>query len=153
MGSGIFRSDYPIVCNKKQDMRTRLLFLIFFTFYISLMKAQEHFLLPDNPTKCYMLKEGKFVKEGESEKKWNIVIKKDAQREYTNNGKDYIKYKVEFLDDCTYKTTVTGKSDGKSPIRIGDVMTNTIIETDHQFIKISSKYFNKVEEIILEKIE
>lgn len=109
--------------------------------------------MPDSPAKCHLIKEGKFIKEGESAKKWNIVIKKDSQREYTNNGKDYIKYKVEFLDDCTYKTTVTGKSDGKNPIRISDVITNKIIETDHQFIKISSQYFNKTDEIILEKIE
>ncbi|NMR32887.1 hypothetical protein HIO71_01565 [Chryseobacterium aquaticum] len=99
------------------------------------------------------MKEGKFLREGDSARKWYLVIKKDSQREYTNNGKDYIKYKIEFLDDCTYKATVTGKSDGKNAIRIGDIITNKIIETDHQFIKISSQYFNKTDEIILEKIE
>lgn len=134
-------------------MRAYALLIIPFIFCTSNVIAQEHFLLPDNPAKCHLMKEGKFIKEGEPAKKWNIVIKKDAQREYTNNGKDYIKYKVEFIDNCTYKTTVTGKSDGKNPIRIGDVITNKIVETDHQFIKISSQYFNKVEEIILEKVE
>lgn len=134
-------------------MRTYSFLLIALIFFSSNLKSQEHFLLPDSPTKCHLIKEGKFIREGESAKKWNIVIKKDSQREYTNNGKDYIKYKIEFLDDCTYKTTVTGKSDGKNPIRIGDVITNKIIETDHQFIKISSQYFNKTDEIILEKVE
>lgn len=133
-------------------MRT-LFFLFILIFLSSKVKSQEHFLLPDSPAKCHLIKEGKFIKNGESAKKWNIVIKKDSQKEYTNNGKDYIKYKIEFLDNCTYKTTVTGKSGGKNSVRIGDVMTNRIIETDHQFIKISSKYFNKTDEIILEKIE
>lgn len=134
-------------------MRTYSFLFIILIFCSSKVKSQEHFLLPDSPTKCHLMKEGKFIKEGDSAKKWNIVIKKDSQREYTNNGKDYIKYKVEFLDGCTYKTIVTGKSDGKNAIRIGDVITNKIIETDHQFIKISSQYFNKTDEIILEKIE
>ncbi|WP_300351425.1 hypothetical protein [Chryseobacterium sp.] len=122
-------------------------------FCSSQLKSQEHFLLPDSPAKCHLIKEGKFIKEGDSAKKWNIVIKKDSQREYFNNNKDYIKYKIEFLDDCTYKTTVTGKSDGKNPMRIGDVITNKIIETDHHFIKIQSQYFNKTDEFVLEKIE
>ena len=134
-------------------MRIYSFLFIILIFFSSKVKSQEHFLLPDSPTKCHLMRGGKFIKEGESAKKWNIIIKKDSQREYTNNGKDYIKYKVEFLDDCTYKTTVTGKSDGKNAIRIGDVITNKIIETDHQFIKISSQYFNKTDEIILEKLE
>lgn len=134
-------------------MRTYSFILILLLFFSVQAKSQEHFLLSDTPPKCHLIKEGKFIKDGVSEKKWNIVIKKDSQREYTNNGRDYIKYKIEFLDDCTYTTTVTGKSDGKNPIRIGDFMTNTIIETDHQYIKISSQYFNKTDEIILEKLE
>jgi uncharacterized beta-barrel protein YwiB (DUF1934 family) len=133
-------------------MREYSILVIIFIFCSSKVKSQEHFLLPDSPPKCNLIKEGKFIKEGDSAKKWNIVIKKDSQREYTNNGKDYIKYKIEYIDDCTYKTTVTGKSDGKSPMRIGDVITNKIIETDHQFIKIQSLYFNKADEFVLEKI-
>ncbi|MCY0978541.1 hypothetical protein PGH12_03985 [Chryseobacterium wangxinyae] len=117
------------------------------------MKAQEHFLLPDSPTKCNLIKEGKFIKEGESAKKWNIVIKKDSQREYFNNNKDYIKYKIDFLDNCMYKATVTAKTDGKYPMRIGDVVTYKVLETDHQFIKIETINYNKKEEIVLEKIE
>lgn len=134
-------------------MRTYSFLVIVFIFCSSKLKSQEHFLLPDSPAKCYLMKEGKFLREGDPARKWYLVIKKDSQREYTNNGKDYIKYKIEFLDDCTYKATVTGKSDGKNAIRIGDIITNKIIETDHQFIKISSQYFNKTDEIILEKIE
>ncbi|QYK16120.1 hypothetical protein K0U91_13820 [Chryseobacterium chendengshani] len=117
------------------------------------MKSQEHFLLPDEPAKCHLIRKGKFVKEGTSAKKWHLVIKNDSQREYTNNGKDYIKYKIEFLENCTYKTTVTGKSNGKNTMRLGDVIINKIMETDHQFIKISSQYFNKTDEFVLEKIE
>ncbi len=134
-------------------MRTYSFLFIILIFCSSKLKSQEHFLLPDSPAKCYLMKEGKFLREGDPARKWYLVIKKDSQREYTNNGKDYIKYKIEFLDDCTYKATVTGKSDGKNAIRIGDIITNKIIETDHQFIKISSQYFNKTDEIILEKIE
>ncbi len=134
-------------------MRTYSFLFLILIFLSAEVKSQEHFLLPDSPPKCHLIREGKFIKEGESVKKWNIVIKKDSQREYYNNSKDYIKYKIEYLDDCTYKTTVTGKSDGKNPIRIGDFMISKIIETDHQYIKISSQYFNKTDEIILEKIE
>ncbi|MFU8970436.1 hypothetical protein ACM642_04110 [Chryseobacterium sp. CY353] len=133
-------------------MKAAFLILIFI-FCSSKMKAQEHFLLPDSPTKCNLIKEGKFIKEGESAKKWNILIKKDSQREYFNNNKDYIKYKIDFVDNCTYKATVTAKTDGKYPMRIGDVVTYKVLETDHQFIKIETVNYNKKEEIVLEKIE
>ena len=134
-------------------MRTYSFLLIIFLFCFSKLKSQEHFLLPDSPAKCHLIKEGKFLREGDPAKKWYLVIKKDTQREYFNNGKDYIKYKTEFLDDCTYKATVTAKTDGKYPLRIGDMITYKIIETDHQFLKIQTVHFNKTEEVIFEKIE
>ncbi|MCU7616716.1 hypothetical protein NZ698_05865 [Chryseobacterium sp. PBS4-4] len=134
-------------------MKAYTILAIIFIFSSSKMKSQEHFLLPDNPAKCHLIKEGKFIKEGDSAKKWNIVIKKDSQREYFNNNKDYIKYKIEFLDNCTYKATVTAKTDGKYPMRIGDVITYKVVETDHQFLKIETVNYNKTEEIILERVE
>ena len=134
-------------------MRTYSLLLIILIFCFSNVKSQEHFLLPDAPAKCYLIKEGKFLRSGDSARKWNLVIKKDAQREYFNNGKDYIKYRIEFLDNCSYKATVTAKTDGKHPLRIGDIVTYKILETDHQFLKIQTVIYNKTEELILEKIE
>ncbi len=66
-------------------------------------------MLPDSPAKCYLMKEGKFLRKGDSARKWYLVIKKDSQREYFNNGKDYIKYRIEFLDNCSYIATITAK--------------------------------------------
>lgn len=134
-------------------MRIYSFLVIIFIFCSSKLKSQEHFLLPDSPAKCYLMKEGKFLREGDSARKWYLVIKKDSQREYFNNGKDYIKYKIEFLDNCSYKATVTAKTDGKYPLRIGDVITYKVVETDHQFLKVETVNYNKKEEIILEKIE
>lgn len=127
--------------------------IIFFSCFVTVKSQEEKFLLPDNPAKCQNIKEGKFIRTGDSPRKWYLVIKKDTQREYFNNGKDFIKYKIEFTDNCSYKATVTGKTDGKYPMRIGDGVTYKILETDHQFIKIETVNFNKKEEVILEKIE
>jgi len=134
-------------------MRTYSFLVIIFIFCSSQLKSQEYFLLPDSPAKCHLMKEGKFLREGDSARKWYLVIKKNSQREYFNNSKDYIKYKIEFLDNCSYKATVTAKTDGKYPLRIGDVVTYKVIETEHQFLKVETVNYNKREEMILEKTE
>ncbi|KQR94571.1 hypothetical protein ASG01_01415 [Chryseobacterium sp. Leaf180] len=128
-----------------------------FTFYCLIfyvgINAQEGFLLPDNPPKCYKIKEGKFVKQDIPGRVWNMLISKDLLKEYLNNSKTYIKYKLKFEDDCHFTATVTSKSDSKNMLRIGDVVRYSIIETDHDLIRVKTDLYNKSEDFVLQKTE
>lgn len=135
-------------------MRPYIYFLIIVFGNVFLAKSQEStFLSPDQPTKCKNIQEGKFLKVGESSKTWYMTIKNGVLKEYYNNGKDYVKAKLDFTDDCHYKTIITGKTEGINFMRTGDVLINEITETDHNRVRIVTKFYNKTSEVVLEKIE
>ncbi|EJL70504.1 hypothetical protein, partial [Chryseobacterium populi] len=61
------------------------------------LKSQEKniFLSPDQPAKCEKLKQGKFLRVGYPIETWFMTIKDNVQTEYYNDGKDYIKSRLE----------------------------------------------------------
>lgn len=94
---------------------------------------------PDNPTKCVNIKEGKFLRANYPEGIWHMIIKDNIQTEYSNNGKDYIKSTLVFLDDCNYKSIVMEKSDKNDPIQVGDVFSNKVLATQGNLLKVNTK--------------
>ncbi|EJL68188.1 hypothetical protein, partial [Chryseobacterium populi] len=58
-----------------------------------------------------------------------------------------------FVDDCNYKVVITEKSDESHPIKLGEVLINRVVETDHNFIKIESEYNNDTFEFVFDKVE
>ncbi|MBK1896846.1 hypothetical protein [Chryseobacterium paridis] len=120
----------------------------------SLVKSQQNmFLTSDNPAKCQNIKTGKFLRVDIPVDKWVMVVQDNVQTEYYNDGKDYVKSRIDFVDDCSYKVTVIGKSDEKYPVKLGEVMVNRILETDRNFIKLTSEYNTKISEFVLAKVE
>lgn len=94
---------------------------------------------PDNPAKCAHIREGRFLRANYPEAIWHMIIKDNVQTEYFNNGKDYIKSTLVFVDDCNYKAIVLEKSDKNDPAQIGDVFNNKVVATQDKLIKVSSK--------------
>jgi hypothetical protein len=94
---------------------------------------------PDNPTKCTNIKEGKFLRANYPEAIWHMTIKDNVQTEYFNNGKDYIKSTLVFVDDCNYKSIVMEKSDKNDPAQVGDVFNNKVVATQDNLIKVNTK--------------
>nr|WP_315032242.1 hypothetical protein [uncultured Chryseobacterium sp.] len=94
---------------------------------------------PDNPPKCTHIKEGKFLRVSYPESVWYMVVKDNVQTEYFNNGKDYIKSTLVFVDDCNYKVTITEKSDPNDPAQIGDVFNNKIVATQDNLVRVNMK--------------
>ncbi|PWN71695.1 hypothetical protein C1631_003485 [Chryseobacterium phosphatilyticum] len=94
---------------------------------------------PDNPAKCAHIREGKFLRVNYPESVWYMTIKDNIQTEYFNDGKDYIKSTLVFVDDCNYKATVTEKSDKNDPAQIGDIFNNKIVATQDNLIKVNMK--------------
>ncbi|MEG0925316.1 MULTISPECIES: hypothetical protein [Chryseobacterium] len=97
---------------------------------------------PDNPTKCSNIKEGKFVRSNYPESIWYMTIKDNIQTEYLNNGKDYIKSTLVFVDDCNYKAIVMEKSDKTDPIQVGEVFNNKVVATQDDLLKVNIKIGN-----------
>ncbi|MDR2237020.1 MAG: hypothetical protein LBE92_12935 [Chryseobacterium sp.] len=117
-------------------------------------KAQStEFSKPDQPAKCKNFREGKFLRENYPEGIWYKTIKDNVQTEYFNNGKDFVKSTLVFVDDCSYKAIVTEKSDKNDPVQIGDVVSNKIIQTQGNSLKVQSKIENEQFEVIYIKIK
>ncbi|PXW18143.1 MULTISPECIES: hypothetical protein [Chryseobacterium] len=120
-------------------------FLKIFSAGILLMTAAQTYAQsteqkkPDNPPKCTNIKEGKFLRPKYPEAIWYMTIKDNVQTEYFNNGKDYIKSTLVFVDDCNYKAIVIEKSDKNDPAQIGDVFNNKIVATQDNLLKVNSK--------------
>ncbi|WP_300686724.1 hypothetical protein [Chryseobacterium sp.] len=94
---------------------------------------------PDNPAKCSNIKEGKFLRANYPEEIWYMTIKDNVQTEYYNNGKDFIKSTLVFVDDCNYKAIVLEKSDKNDPTQIGAVFNNKIVATQDNLLKVNIK--------------
>ncbi|UCA60800.1 hypothetical protein KB553_04545 [Chryseobacterium rhizoplanae] len=108
---------------------------------------------PDNPVKCANIKEGKFLRANYPESIWHMTIKDNIQTEYFNNGKDYIKSTLVFIDDCNYKSIVMEKSDKNDPAQIGDVFNNKVIATQDNLLKINIKIEGSQFDVVYIKVK
>lgn len=108
---------------------------------------------PDEPAKCKEIREGKFLRPNYPEGIWYMTIKDNIQTEYTNNGKDYIKSTLVFVDDCNYKAIVMEKTGGDKRINTGDVFNNKIVETQNNMLKVHSKIEDSKFELIYIKVK
>lgn len=93
----------------------------------------------DNPTKCSNIKEGTFLRSNYPKNLWYMIVKDNVQTEYFNDGKDFIKSTMVFIDDCNYKSIVLEKTDATNPIKVGDVFSNKVLATQDNFLKIQTK--------------
>lgn len=108
---------------------------------------------PDNPTKCANIKEGKFIRANYPESIWHMTIKDNIQTEYFNNGKDFIKSTLVFIDDCNYKAIVMEKSDKSDPTQIGDVFNNKVIATQDNLLKVNIKVEGSQFDVVYRKVK
>jgi hypothetical protein len=77
-----------------------------------------------------------------------MTIKDNIQTEYLNNGKDFIKSTLVFVDDCNYKAIVLDMTANDNRIHIGDVFSNKIVETQDNALKVHTKVENSQYELI-----
>lgn len=108
---------------------------------------------PDNPTKCTNIKEGKFLRANYPESIWHMTIKDNVQTEYFNNGKDFIKSTLVFIDDCNYKAIVMEKSDKSDPTQIGDVFNNKVVATQDNLLKVNIKVEGSQFDVVYRKVK
>lgn len=117
------------------------------------VKSQGNTFISDEETKCTNMKEGKFLRVDTPVTEWVMVIKDNVQTEYFNDGKDYVRSRLEFVDDCNYRSIVVAKSNEENPVKLGEVKINKIVATERNLIKILSECDHKTTELILDKVE
>jgi hypothetical protein len=106
----------------------------------------------DNPVKCSNIKEGTFLRINYPKNLWYMTVKDNVQTEYYNDGKDFIKSSMVFIDDCNYKVIVLEKSEKDNPVKIGDVYSNKIYASQDNFLRIESAVNGDKYDLPLEKI-
>lgn len=106
----------------------------------------------DNPTKCTNIKEGTFVRYNYPKNLWYMTVKDNVQTEYQNDGKDYVKSSMIFIDDCNYKLMVLDVKGEDKRIKADDVFTNKILATQDNYIKIESRIAGDTYNMVLVKI-
>lgn len=107
----------------------------------------------DNPAKCANIKEGKFFRMNYPPNLWYMTVKDNIQTEYYNDGKDFIKLSMVFVGDCDYKLVVVEKSEKEHPIKVGDVLSNKVLATQDNYVKIQSKFENDTYDFVLVKVK
>jgi len=94
----------------------------------------------DNPPKCSNIKEGTFLRSNYPKNLWYMTVKDNVQTEYYNDGKDFVKSTMVFIDNCNYKSIVLeNKNTQDDRIKVGDVFSNKIVATQDNYLKVETK--------------
>ncbi|WP_409415846.1 hypothetical protein [Flavobacterium sp. PS2] len=126
--------------------------IILFFLFSNILIAQENiFLDPDKEPNCEELKNGKFASIGYSPKEYYMIVKDGIQTEYIENGQ-YVKSKMEFLNECEYKTTILEVTIPNYYAKVGDFLTTKILQTQCEYIKVKSTMFDKDYEFVYVKM-
>lgn len=88
-----------------------LLFLTLLSFTKTLEQAND----------CSILHKGTFIY-GNSKHLVKVIIKEENHIEYHNNGKYYIKSKLDWIDECEYNMTISEVTIPNFPYRKGAIM-------------------------------
>lgn len=87
-----------------------ILLFLFVSFNIYAQNNTVHWLVnKDSVANCSMIKSGKFLNEETCDKftpGYSIEIRGNTVIELVEDGKFYMKSKIEFTSDCTYELTV-----------------------------------------------
>lgn len=107
----------------------------------------------DNPAKCSNIKEGTFLRTNYPQNLWYMTTKDNVQTEYSNDGKDYVKSSMVFLDDCNYKLMVLEVKGDDQRIKVDDVFTNKVVATKDNYLKIQSQIGGDKYDLVLVKVK
>ena len=134
------------------SLKSTIIFLsILFGKYMS---AQTHILLsPDKKTNCKLIKHGTFKSQDYSTKDYYMVVLNDTITEFVQDGKYYLKSKIEYINSCSYRSNIFEVTIPDYKIKEGEFALTEIIQTQCEFIKINTKMGDAEVTTVLEKIE
>lgn len=127
--------------------------IILFLLFSNVLIAQNSiFLDPDKEPNCEIFKNGKFASISYSPKEYYMIVNNGIQIEYIETGQ-YVKSKMEFINECEYKTTILEVTIPDYFAKTGDFLTTKILQTQCEYIKVKSIMFGKEYEFVYIKMD
>ncbi len=94
----------------------QIIFLITAILFANTSFAQS------NSKACQKIQDGTYYELGESETESYYIFEGEWMYEYTNHGKDFIKSKINWENDCTYTLTYTSSTISNLGIEPGTML-------------------------------
>jgi len=92
--------------------------------------GQEHLFLDfDSVPDCDILKDGTFLNIDQSKTAYYMVVKDGIQTEYVQDGKYYVKSRMEWLSTCSYRSVVIEVTIPGYNVIPGESATTEILQT------------------------
>ena len=137
----------------------KVIVLFVFLFSSHLSFSQVHWLVnQDEVADCNLMAKGKFinkVNETESIEGYYLKFENDIVTEFVENGKYFVKSKIEFTTKCSYTLTVLENTIPNFDVPVGTKIYTEILETASvdKLVKIRSKMNSDWQIYVLQKIE
>lgn len=122
-------------------------------------KSQVHWLInQDSVPNCKMIQLGKFVNQvtdSENRTGYYAVFENGFETEFVDNGKYYVKSKLDFKTPCEYTVTVVEVTIPNYAVKIGSTYNIEIVTTAtiDKLIELKVKGDNDWQYFVLEKVE
>jgi hypothetical protein len=123
------------------------------------VKSQVHWLInQDSIPNCSMMQSGKFVYQVtgcNNAPGYYFIIDNGIETEYVENGKYYVKSKLDFTSPCEYIITIQEITIPNFHLKVGDKYTVEIVETAtiDNLVKIKTLLDGEYNYFVFEKIE
>jgi hypothetical protein len=92
--------------------------------------GQEHIFLDfDSIPQCDIMKNGTFISVDQPRSAYYMVVKDGIQTEYVQEGKYYVKLRMDWLSTCSYRSVVVEVTIPGYDVKPGEIATTEILQT------------------------
>jgi len=102
--------------------------------------GQEHLFLDfDSIPNCEMMKDGTFINTDQPRTAYYMVVKDGVQTEYVQDGKYYVRSRMEWLTPCSYRSVVAEVTIPGYSVKPGESATTEILQTlCNEYVKFTA---------------
>ncbi len=92
--------------------------------------GQDHIFLDyDSIPNCGIMKDGTFFNIGQSRSAYHMVVKDGIQTEYVQDGKYFVRSRMEWISACSYRSVVVEVTIPDYNVKPGESATTEILKT------------------------
>lgn len=117
--------------------------------------GQDHIFLDfDSVPNCTIIKEGTFLNIDQPRSAYYMVVKDGVQTEYVQDGKYYVRSRMEWLSACSYRSVVIEVTIPGYNVKPGESATTEILQTlCKEYVKFKAHMGDKEIESVLHKMD
>jgi hypothetical protein len=94
------------------------------------MQGQDHIFLDfDSVPNCEIMKDGTFLSIDHPRTDFYMVVKDGVQTEYVQDGKYFVRSRMEWISDCSYRSYVFEVTIPDYNVQLGESATTVILST------------------------